>query len=316
MAFLNIFKQKSGDEASQLTTKGRKEISQSIKICSGDDGADQHDCTGDCKIEIDEGEQAFAKLKIEHETPLLNSSKTPKIHFVVPTSQVDWQHDACLEDPGSVQYKISQWCNSNSDKYSNVGTGKTLNCAVSSLPKDIMDIQVMRGTKNNVLVLPYFIWLDGLKSDNVAETLDDLVPALLNNTVSREKLLETRPNISVARERAFVFICSHTTRDKRCGITAPYLKRVFDGKLQEHGLYRDNSDYRPDGVKIAFVNHVGGHKFAANVQIYLQNSNTLIWLGRVTPVIVPSIVEHLIVPEEPMLPFPEKVRCIKKYQSW
>lgn len=41
MAFLNIFKQKSGDEASQLTTKGRKEISQSIKICSGDDGADQ-----------------------------------------------------------------------------------------------------------------------------------------------------------------------------------------------------------------------------------------------------------------------------------
>ena len=68
--------------------------------------------------------------------------------------------------------------------------------------------------------------------------------------------------------------------------------------------------------KIAFVNHVGGHKFAANVQIYLRNPNTLIWLGRVTPTIVPSIVEHLIVPEEPTLPFPEKVRCIKKYQSW
>ncbi|CAI7149657.1 CGH_3_collapsed_G0003340.mRNA.1.CDS.1 [Saccharomyces cerevisiae] len=316
MAFLNIFKQKRGDEASQLSAKGREEISQSIKICKSDDAANEHSCSGDCKTEIEEGEQAFAKLKIEHETPLLNSSKTPKIHFVVPTSQIDWQHDACLEDPKSVQYKISQWCDKNSAKFSNVGTGKTLNCAVSSLPKDIMDIDVMRGTKNNVLILPYFIWLNDLRSDDVEATLDGLVPDLLDENISREKLLETRPNVAVARERAYVFICSHTTRDKRCGITAPYLKKVFDSKLQEHGLYRDNSDYRAEGVKIAFVNHVGGHKFAANVQIYLRNPNTLIWLGRVTPTIVPSIVEHLIVPEEPTLPFPEKVRCIKKYQSW
>ena len=106
MAFLNIFKQKRGDEASQLSAKGREEISQSIKICKSDDAANEHSCSGDCKTEIEEGEQAFAKLKIEHETPLLNSSKTPKIHFVVPTSQIDWQHDACLEDPKSVQYKI------------------------------------------------------------------------------------------------------------------------------------------------------------------------------------------------------------------
>ncbi|CAI4058903.1 hypothetical protein N7582_001236 [Saccharomyces uvarum] len=316
MALLNIFKKKSVDEASQLTAKGRQEISQTIPICKGDDAADQHDCSGDCKEDIEDGEQAFAKLKIEQETPLLNSSKTPKIHFVVPTSQTDWQHDACSEDKKSVQYKISQWCDKNSSKFSSMGTGKTLNCGVSSLPKDIMDIEVMRGTKNNVLVLPYFIWLNDLRSDKVEETLDDIVPTLLNGSISRDKLLETRPNISEARERAFIFLCSHATRDKRCGITAPYLKRVFDGKLQEHALYRDNSDFRPDGVKIAFVNHVGGHKFAANVQIFLKNPNTLIWLGRVTPVMVPSIVEHLIIPEKPTLPYPEKVRCIKKYESW
>ncbi|EJS44760.1 apd1p [Saccharomyces arboricola H-6] len=316
MAFLNIFRRKEGDEASQLTAEGRQEISQSIEICEGNDAADQHDCSGDCKMDIEEGEKAFAKLKIEHETPLLNSSKTPRIHFVVPTSQTDWQHDACLENPKSVEFEISKWCDQNSGKFSNEDTGKTMNCGVSSLPKDIMDIEVMRGTKNNVLVLPYFIWLNDLKADNVAETLDDLVPALLNNTISREELLKTQPKISAARERAFVFICSHSTRDKRCGITAPYLKKVFDSKLQEHGLFRDNSDFRPDGVKIAFVNHVGGHKFAANVQIYLKDPNTLVWLGRVTPVMVPSIVEHLIVPTKPTLPFPEKIRCIKKYQSW
>lgn len=68
MAFLNIFKQKRGDEASQLSAKGREEISQSIKICKSDDAANEHSCSGDCKTEIEEGEQAFAKLKIEHET--------------------------------------------------------------------------------------------------------------------------------------------------------------------------------------------------------------------------------------------------------
>ena len=206
MALLNIFKKKSVDEASQLTAKGRQEISQTIPICKGDDAADQHDCSGDCKEDIEDGEQAFAKLKIEQETPLLNSSKTPKIHFVVPTSQTDWQHDACSEDKKSVQYKISQWCDKNSSKFSSMGTGKTLNCGVSSLPKDIMDIEVMRGTKNNVLVLPYFIWLNDLRSDKVEETLDDIVPTLLNGSISRDKLLETRPNISEARERAFCLL--------------------------------------------------------------------------------------------------------------
>ena len=38
------------------------------------------------------------------------------------------------------------------------------------------------------------------------------------------------------------------------------------------GLYRDLHDERPGGVGVYFINHVGGHKFSANVMIYRHSS--------------------------------------------
>lgn len=305
MSFLKLFKGKSVDPISPADVQ---KIGQMIDIC------DESSCNGECEdlTDVKAGEQIFSKLKIDHETPLFNSSQPPKLHFVIPTSQTDWAHDACSEKANSVEDKIEQWCQRNENNYKNMGKGKKLNCAVSSLPKDIMDIEVMRGSKNNVLVLPHFVWIDELRSDKVDETLDRLVPLLLQNRKEDIEALGLRP----AREQAFVLICSHMKRDKRCGLIAPYLKKALDKQLQAHGLYRDNSDFSPDGVRVAFVNHVGGHKFSANMQVYLKKSNTLIWLGRVSPANVPYIVNELIIPEKPRLPWPEKVRCLEKYQPW
>lgn len=309
MNFSRLF----GSKKQLVDAKATEEISKVVEIC------DESSCCSDCdqeEPELAEGDKVFQRLKIDHETPLYNSSKAPKIHFVVPTSQTDWQHDACLENKSSVEYGIYKWCENNRNKYANVGPGQTLTCAVSSLPKDIMDIQVMRGKKNNVLVLPHFIWINGLTSDQVDETLDDLVPELLQKDIDKEKLLNKYTNLSEAVEKSFVLICSHMKRDKRCGKMAPYLKKAFDRHLQKEGLYRDVSDFRPGGVNVVFVNHVGGHKFSANVQVFLKDPQALIWLGRVTPTNVPYIVDGMIIPDIPKLPWPEKVRCVQKYQSW
>ena len=305
------------DEGDLLSEDARRMISEEIRLtgslshdkcenCSGSDDDDDDDET------LLDGEKVFSKLTIEWSEPLYNTSKTPKVHFVVPTSQQDWKYDACQEKPGSVQDKISNWCQANVEKYQNesIGEGQTLTCSVTSLPINIMDIEVMKGIKNNVLVLPHFLWINDLHSSEVDETLNALVPDLLSNNYDEQQLLSKHKNLSIAHEKAFVFICSHTTRDKRCGVTAPYMKKMFDKRLQKYGLYRDNSDLRPDGVN----SHVGGHKFAGNVQIYLKETRTLIWLGRVSPKHVTSLVDHLIIPKEPTLPFPEKVRCIKKYR--
>lgn len=309
MGLLRLFHRR-GDSVSKDDAKKIEEVAD---IC------DESECCVDCSQEdadLEELDRIFDKLKIDKSEALFNTSKAPKIHFVVPTSQKDWEHDACAENDKSVEYKISEWCKSNGGRFSDVGQGNSFTTAVSSLPKDIMDIQVMRGTKNNVLVLPFFIWINDLEATKVDETLEELVPILLNRSVSREQLLREKPYLSEAREQAFVFICSHAKRDKRCGITAPYLKKTFDKSLQNIGLYRDISDARPNGVNVAFVNHVGGHKFAANLQLFVKKNNSLIWLARITPTNVPCVVDGIILPEKPKLPWPEKVRCIQKYPQW
>lgn len=65
-----------------------------------------------------------------------------------------------------------------------------------------------------------------------------------------------------------ILICSHATRDARCGQSAPLLRRELERHLRPLGLFRDPHDERPGGVGIYFINHVGGHKYSANMMIY------------------------------------------------
>lgn len=325
--FLRIRSRSDINVSKLLDEDAKEKIANEIKICkknesnsdkngdSENDGSDAESaCSGGCEAElIEEGERVFSKLKIDYDSPLYSTSKYPKIHFIVPTSQSDWEHDACKEKKLSIQNRIDDWCKEHLEKYAETGEGQSLTCSVTSLPKNIMDIDVMRDTKNDVLLLPFFIWIKDLRLDNVNSTLDEIMPILLKRELSKEELLMKYPNLREAKERAFAFICSHTTRDKRCGVTAPYMRKVFEKELQAHGLYRDNSDFRPGGVNVQYINHVGGHKYAGNLQIYLKDSQTLIWLGRVTPKDIPPLIDHLIIPDKPELPMPEKIRCIKKY---
>lgn len=71
---------------------------------------------------------------------------------------------------------------------------------------------------------------------------------------------------------AVILLCSHRTRDARCGQSAPLLRREFERHLRPLGLQRDLEDNRPGGVGIYFINHVGGHKYAANVIVYRRRN--------------------------------------------
>ena len=56
---------------------------------------------------------------------------------------------------------------------------------------------------------------------------------------------------------AYVFVCAHVKRDKRCGVAGPLLISEFEQSIAENGL--DGS------VHVYGVSHIGGHKFAGNV---------------------------------------------------
>lgn len=91
-----------------------------------------------------------------------------------------------------------------------------------------------------------------------------------------------------------IMLCSHKRRDARCGISAPILAKEFERQLRPLGLWRDLTDERPGGVGLYFINHVGGHKYSANVLIYRKEDGMGVWLARVSPRHVEGIVKWTV----------------------
>lgn len=98
------------------------------------------------------------------------------------------------------------------------------------------------------------------QTQDEATTSTLLTPSIGSNTTT----FKTRP----IPHSYLILMCSHKTRDARCGQSAPLLRKEFERILRPMGLYRDLHDDRPGGVGIYFINHVGGHKYSANVMIY------------------------------------------------
>lgn len=130
------------------------------------------------------------------------------------------------------------------------------------------------------LLLPAFVLIDNVHPSNVKTLIDDIIshaptsasplqptpsiPASIPSADPAIPALITRP----CPHSAVVLMCSQRTRDARCGQSAPLLRKELERHLRPLGLYRDLHDERPGGVGIYFVNHVGGHKYSANVMVY------------------------------------------------
>lgn len=140
------------------------------------------------------------------------------------------------------------------------------------------------------------------------QTNDTDLAALTINPPITASQFTTRP----IPHRALILMCSHKTRDARCGQSAPLLRKEFERILRPMGLYRDLHDERPGGVGIYYINHVGGHKYSANVMIYRRAGSSLvpssaspeqdlkdeavqgIWLARIRPEDCSNIVKYTV----------------------
>ncbi|PVI03902.1 hypothetical protein DM02DRAFT_640304 [Periconia macrospinosa] len=105
-----------------------------------------------------------------------------------------------------------------------------------------------------------------------------------------------------------ILICGHNARDARCGVLGPLLRARFEDVCRDKGV---------EGVRVATVSHIGGHKFAGNVILYIPaswNPNPLIsttttaashgtprgngrgiWYGRVGLNEVEGVVEETLI---------------------
>jgi (2Fe-2S) ferredoxin len=121
-----------------------------------------------------------------------------------------------------------------------------------------------------------------------------------------------------------VLICGHGGRDMRCGITGPILRDEFEKFLPRVGLSVQKAAVEisqgengeavtspgPEEpartARVGLISHIGGHKFAGNVIVYLPPGMKTadgekhplegcgIWYGRVEPKHVQGIVEETV----------------------
>lgn len=124
-------------------------------------------------------------------------------------------------------------------------------------------------------------------------------------------------------EEVMVLICGHGGRDQRCGVFGPLLRGEFAKRLPEQGIEVLTAPVEAgDGdakdalegpgrqgktaARVGLISHIGGHKFAGNVIIYLPRhlktaagkkhplAGSGIWYGRVEPRHVEGIVGETI----------------------
>jgi (2Fe-2S) ferredoxin len=136
-------------------------------------------------------------------------------------------------------------------------------------------------------------------------------------------------------EDVLVLVCGHGGRDLRCGVMGPLLKGEFEAVLareedvtvlhgpveitdpsaspaeislsrNEAGTKIDKRETQAKTARVGLVSHIGGHKFAGNVIIYIPPgfrgqdgkmsalAGTGIWYGRVEPKHVEGIVKETV----------------------
>ncbi|KAB8267679.1 sucrase/ferredoxin-like family protein Fmi1 [Aspergillus minisclerotigenes] len=173
-----------------------------------------------------------------------------------------------------------------------------------SIPTEILD-STDAGTDLSTFVQAYLL---PKKLSAMSESLPEVKKAEL----TRKPELECEfADVVDLDHSPVILICGHGGRDMRCGIMAPVLENEFRRVLGDKGFTLagsgDHTIDSPGHAHVGLISHVGGHKYAGNVIVYIppgmrkkssSSPHSLagkgIWYGRIEPRHVQGIVEETI----------------------
>lgn len=267
-----------------------------------------------CSFECDSCHLQFpSSVKVETSDTLWNSTSEFGLHIIIPTNQTDWTHDA-FEDPETFNHKFKKFIDK--CQFKNL-PNSTIKMSVSSQTTQGFsdcDPDYVNSTMGDILILPQFVWIRNIHETRLDSVLQNALQQIIDEIPLDSIMAQTNPQFTIEQDlnHSYLLMCSHRTRDKRCGITAPIMKKEIDIYTRELGLYRDYGDNRPGGIQVAFVNHVGGHKYSANVIIYIKQLKKNIWLARCSPINVKSIIDECVLKGNV---FPDNTRLIQNFSK-
>ncbi|KAH3663816.1 hypothetical protein OGAPHI_005219 [Ogataea philodendri] len=240
-------------------------------------------------------------------TPLWETASVPDLHVLVSSGKTDWQRDP-FDAPGTILEHVSKTIKGPIARDFKFDTM----LSTTSLALNEQEFAAYSNQeKCDVLLMPYFVWIRGITKENCEAVFKEVIGSFLSGKAIAAEFRGCA--ITKDESKSFVLLCSHRTRDKKCGITAPIMKKEFDSQLRDLELYRDPGDDRPGGVQVVFVNHVGGHKYAANVLIY-NHGGEAVWFARCTPLNVKPILDETVLQGKV---FPALVRGVKNFDvTW
>lgn len=102
------------------------------------------------------------------------------------------------------------------------------------------------------------------------------------------------------REEAHLYVCTHGSRDCRCGVAGTDLLDTLNAEVSKHesrqtqpaGAYSESGLHHGKKVKVFGVSHVGGHKWAANALLYPHGD----WYGNLRDSDAPLLLRSALAP--------------------
>ncbi|KAL5117092.1 hypothetical protein ACEQ8H_005051 [Pleosporales sp. CAS-2024a] len=242
-------------------------------------------------------------LDIDRTAPLLNTMAAYSEHVVLCTGKEDWHSNIEHEDGATGAFvrglkSVIGKGGEAFDPYHNVLM------TASSLPAS------QTPNTTSVLLFPAFKHIGPIP--HTTQSWSDLATAYLkpthlhpaHNGLSPERKATLLRDPSAAARlppaepirKPTVLICGHGGRDPRCGLLGPLLASEFATQLHRKAV----------DAQVAQISHVGGHKYAGNVIVYLPPRPSLddeghalhgtgIWYGRVGPEHVEGVIQETIV---------------------
>jgi hypothetical protein len=211
--------------------------------------------------------------RINYSLPLQGTVKPYYKHVLISTGQSDWkshiedeggsfaaQLERAIKGNNNKEKKVKKDKKDKKDKNKNKSVESSLKkpkilIANSSRKNDDDDPSFSEG--NDILLFSDNILVRRVSPHNAVEFYNQFLSGHKNddnNSSSSHVTFVVEP----MPYKAVVLICSHMHRDKRCGVTAPFLKDEFDKILKDKGLDVESRAKNNDGIAVYMTSHIGG----------------------------------------------------------